>query len=173
MSRDALKLRDTDEFSEKYYLDYKEAVYDNLVTGIAYGAYIVVYVASVYVLLSKPGFTSSPHRMTLFGITTFMFALGIIALVLNTTIGFQEANPDNSTSTSCTTCTESYVWETTIFLMCIMCDSICAWRTVILWNKDKRIIAILVFFILGTTVAAGCGVVFGLATPHPSKGTLV
>jgi len=44
-----------------------------------------------------------------------------------------------------------------------MCDSICAWRTVILWNKDKRIIAILVFFILGTTVAAGCGVVFGFA----------
>ena len=33
----------------------------------------------------------------------------------------------------------------------ILCDSICAWRTVVLWNKDKRIIAILVFFNLATT----------------------
>ena len=33
----------------------------------------------------------------------------------------------------------------------ILCDSICAWRTVVLWNKDKRIIAILAFFILVTT----------------------
>jgi hypothetical protein len=30
----------------------------------------------------KPGFTSSPPRMFMFGITTFMFILGIIALVL-------------------------------------------------------------------------------------------
>ena len=32
----------------------------------------------------------------------------------------------------------------------ILCDAICAWRTVVLWNKDKRIIAILVLFVLGT-----------------------
>jgi hypothetical protein len=32
----------------------------------------------------------------------------------------------------------------------ILCDIICAWRTVVLWNKDKRIIAILLLFILGT-----------------------
>jgi hypothetical protein len=36
-------------------------------------------------------------------------------------------------------------------VQCIMCDSICAWRTVIIWNKDKRVIAILVFFILVST----------------------
>ena len=32
----------------------------------------------------------------------------------------------------------------------ILCDAICAWRTVVLWNKDKRVIAILLLFILGT-----------------------
>ena len=31
----------------------------------------------------------------------------------------------------------------------ILCDMICVWRTVILWNKDKRIIAILALFNLG------------------------
>ena len=33
---------------------------------------------------------------------------------------------------------------------CIMCDSICAWRAVILWNKNQRAIAIIVTFILIT-----------------------
>jgi hypothetical protein len=32
----------------------------------------------------------------------------------------------------------------------VLCDLICAWRAVVIWNEDKRIIAILVFFILGT-----------------------
>ncbi len=31
-----------------------------------------------------------------------------------------------------------------------MSDVICAWRSVVLWNKDKRVIAILLLFILGT-----------------------
>ena len=29
-------------------------------------------------------------------------------------------------------------------------DIICAWRTVVLWDRNKRVIAILLFFILGT-----------------------
>jgi hypothetical protein len=33
----------------------------------------------------------------------------------------------------------------------ILCDVICAWRMVVLWRKDKHIIAVHVFFILGTT----------------------
>jgi len=43
---------------------------------------------------SKPGFTSSPSpsrsKMFLLGITTSMFILGIIALVLETTLEFQQ-----------------------------------------------------------------------------------
>jgi hypothetical protein len=33
----------------------------------------------------------------------------------------------------------------------ILCDVICTWCTVVLWRKDKRVIAVHVFFILGTT----------------------
>jgi hypothetical protein len=36
-------------------------------------------------------------------------------------------------------------------VQCIICGSICAWRTVVIWNKDKCVIAILVFFILVST----------------------
>lgn len=36
-----------------------------------------------------------------------------------------------------------------------MSDIICAWRAVVLWNKDKRVIAILLLFILGTVGVSG------------------
>jgi hypothetical protein len=98
MSRDAFKLRDSDKLSEECYLGYKAAVYDNL---------------------GQPGFSSSLYRMSLFGMTTVMFALGIIALVLNTMIVFQEANIDSSIS--CNTCYR--VWETTTFLMVHLHDA--------------------------------------------------
>jgi hypothetical protein len=35
----------------------------------------------------------------------------------------------------------------------ILCDIICAWRTVVIWHNDKRIVAILAFFILAITGA--------------------
>ncbi|KAN0129144.1 hypothetical protein V8E53_013015 [Lactarius tabidus] len=143
-----------------YYYQYKVTVYDNLFVGIVYGAYIVLYVTSVYVLLRKPGFTSSPPRMFMFGTTTFMFALGIIALVLETTLGFQQMqlmlNPDASGIwSSYRTNVVIAVGATITRLMYILSDIICAWRAVVLWNRDKRVIAILLLFILGTTAAAG------------------
>jgi hypothetical protein len=117
----------------------------------------------------KPGFTSSPPRMFMFGITTFMFALGIIALVLATLLGCQLmkailADSDLGSSFLIS----SAVWATITRLMVrlnntcclpdpltvvqyLLSDIICAWRTVVLWNRDKRVIAILLFFILGTT----------------------
>ena len=39
---------------------------------------------------SRPGFTSSPPRKFMFGMTTSMFVLGITTLVLETTVGFQQ-----------------------------------------------------------------------------------
>ncbi|KAH9960356.1 hypothetical protein BGW80DRAFT_1364365 [Lactifluus volemus] len=33
--------------------------------------------------------------------------------------------------------------------MYILSDIICAWRAVVLWNRDKRVIVILLLFILG------------------------
>ncbi|KAI9439086.1 hypothetical protein H4582DRAFT_112939 [Lactarius indigo] len=46
--------------------------------------------------------------------------------------------------------------------MYILSDIICAWRAVVLWNRDKRVIAILLLFVLGTTAAAGCELGFSL-----------
>ncbi|KAH8991489.1 hypothetical protein EDB86DRAFT_3079902 [Lactarius hatsudake] len=129
-----------------YYSQYKLTVYDNLFVAIALrlstsGVYIVLYVISLHVLLSTPGFTSSRPRMFMFGITTFMFALAIVALVLETAFGFQQMKLLlDFTDTN----TPNGAYYT-------LSDIVCAWRAVVLWNRDKRVIAVLLLFILGTT----------------------
>jgi len=103
----------------------------------------------------------------MFGITTFMFALGIIALVLETAFGFQQMQLFLDPTT--TNVWSSYrtnviiaVGATITRLMYILSDMICAWRAVVLWNRDKRVIAILLLFILGTIAAAGSALGLGL-----------
>ncbi|KAH9058108.1 hypothetical protein EDB87DRAFT_952161 [Lactarius vividus] len=130
-------------------------VFDDLAVGIVYGVYIVLFVISAYVLLSRPGFTSSQTRMFLFGITTFMFALGTTALVLEKALELQKIEFN-----------VFYFAEGGITrLMYILSDVICAWRAVIIWNRDRRVIAILLLCILGTIAAAGCEIGLGFVTP--------
>ncbi|KAH8991491.1 hypothetical protein EDB86DRAFT_2933382 [Lactarius hatsudake] len=50
-------------------------------------------------------------------------------------------------------------------LMYILSDIVCAWRAVVLWNRDKRVIAILLLLILGTIAAAGCELGLNLVPP--------
>jgi hypothetical protein len=107
--------------------------------------------------------------MFMFGITTFMFALGIVALVLVTTLGFKITQMIFYPTSNLHVAAYYYAWASITCLMVrwlgafmpsaslnltalqyILCDIICAWRTVVLWNKDKRVIAILLLFILGT-----------------------
>ncbi|KAH8991472.1 hypothetical protein EDB86DRAFT_3244655 [Lactarius hatsudake] len=117
-------------------------VYDDLFVGILYGIYIVLYVTSMHVLMSPPGFTSSRHRMFRSGLTTFMFALGTTALALQKALELQniEFNVFYFADGGITR------------LMYILSDVICAWRAVVIWDSDRRVIAILLLFILATIV---------------------
>jgi hypothetical protein len=106
-----------------------------------------------------------------------MFVLGLIALVLETTLGFLQMQllldptSDGIWSSTYTNiiiavgatitrimvrleqrCRLSMLTKTKQY---ILSDVVCAWRAVVLWNKDKRVIAILSLFILGTTGASG------------------
>jgi len=153
---------------------YKSAVYNYRFAGIVYGAYIVVYVTSVYVLLSPPRFTSLPTRKYMLGVTTLMFALGIIALVLGITVEFQLGNSPivYETRLGPSGPVISYhLWEAVACLMYILCDIICAWRTVVLWKYDRRIIGILAFFILVTTGASVLSICFGLSEGRGGRST--
>ncbi|KAI9433493.1 hypothetical protein H4582DRAFT_2101524 [Lactarius indigo] len=160
---------------------YTLTAYNNLIVGIVYGIYIVLYVTSVHILLRKPGFTLSRPRMVMFGITTFMFAMGIIALVLEMALGFQQYqystrgnvwSPYHTnvvfavgiTIIRIMVCLHFYAIYLTRLkaVQYILSDIICAWRAVVLWNRDKRVIAILLLFILGTIAAGGCELGLGL-----------
>ena len=72
---------------------------------------------------SKPGFSSSSLRMCMFGITAFMFALGVIAMVLDTTMGFLTAEPhfDSHGDPFYARC--YYVWATITCLMVRLRDA--------------------------------------------------
>ncbi|KAH9026510.1 hypothetical protein EDB85DRAFT_169371 [Lactarius pseudohatsudake] len=145
--------------AEFYYLQYILTVYDNLFVGIVYGVYIVLYVTSVHIL-SKLGFTSCPARMFMFVITTLMFALAIVALALRTALGFQAMQlflmPLPHLWSPRRVIIVSLVEATITRLMYVLSDIVCAWRAVVLWHSDKRIVAILLLLILGTAAAAGC-----------------
>ncbi|KAH9026516.1 hypothetical protein EDB85DRAFT_2175271 [Lactarius pseudohatsudake] len=155
---------DNSNNSEFYYFEYKLTVYDNLFAGIVYGVYIVLYVTSAHIL------------MIMFGITTLMFALAIVALVLRTALGFQVMQAFLG-FTSAHTWSEdrfhvvSLVEAAITRLMYVLSDIVCAWRAVVLWNRDKRIIAILLLLILGTAAAAGCELRLGGSVAPSGNGS--
>ncbi|KAH8981319.1 hypothetical protein EDB92DRAFT_1953202 [Lactarius akahatsu] len=157
--------------SEFYYFEYKLTVYDNLFVGTVYGVYIVLYVTSVHILL-----------MFMFGTTTLMFALAIVALVLRTALGFQRMQSLLNVLSVPPGFTPVHTWSNDRFivvslveatitrLMYILSDIVCAWRAVVLWNRDKHIIAILLLLILGTTAAAGCELGLDPVPPSGQSG---
>lgn len=123
-------------------------------------------------------------------VTTAMFALGLIALVFNTQLSYQQFTFDFDPSggqlwsprrTSITTAVgatltcmivsghpsiqrkEKSSNFLSIYLRAplqlfrssprpkyILSFVVCAWRAAVLWNYDRRVVAVLVFFILGT-----------------------
>ncbi|KAI9439105.1 hypothetical protein H4582DRAFT_1946826 [Lactarius indigo] len=104
---------------------------------------------------SPPGFTSSRPRMFWFGITTFMFALGTTALALQKALELRMID----------FVIYFYADGGVTRLMYILSDIICAWRAVVIWIGDKRVIAILLLFILGTIATAGCEIGLGFVPP--------
>ncbi|KAI0259774.1 hypothetical protein BC834DRAFT_1035748 [Gloeopeniophorella convolvens] len=142
------------------YAAYKSAVYCNLFVGIVFGAYVVLYSTSLYILLRRDGLLRSTPRMFMLCVTSTMFILGLVALVLETTLGLQQIiiqlNPSSgSIWSSHRTDVVIAVGATITRIIYIMSDIVCAWRASVLWNHDRRVIALLTLFILGTMAAAG------------------
>ncbi|KAH9960353.1 hypothetical protein BGW80DRAFT_1256219 [Lactifluus volemus] len=134
-----------DPTASAYYSVYNSAVYFNLFVGIAWGG------QPASLLLLGPHICSTSHpRIFMLGMTTLMFVLSLIALVLETAFYF----PASALSHLPT----GNRWRD----MYILSDIICAWRAVVLWNKDKRVIAILMLLILGNIAAAGYDLVVNL-----------
>ncbi|KAH8981336.1 hypothetical protein EDB92DRAFT_1820289 [Lactarius akahatsu] len=81
----------------------------------------------------------------------------VVGIVYETVLGFRQYHyfTYGNVWSACRTNVVFAVESTITRLMYILSDIICAWRAVVLWNRDKRVIAILLLLILGTTVSTG------------------
>jgi len=139
---------------------YEATAYSNLVVGIVFGAYIVLYGTSLYILLRNGGLLRSAPRLFMLIVTTAMFALGIIALALDTSLTYQQFTLDLSPTSGALwsprrTNVVAATGATIICAIFIISDVVCAWRAAVLWNYDRRVVSILALFVLGT-IAAAC-----------------
>ncbi|KAH9956019.1 hypothetical protein BC827DRAFT_1234415 [Russula dissimulans] len=91
--------------------------------------------------------------------TTATFALGITALVLETSLAYQqfalELIPSSRSLWSARrTNVIMAVGATIACVIYIISDVFCAWRAAVLWNYDRRVVTVLALFVLGTVAAA-------------------
>ncbi|KAI0259486.1 hypothetical protein BC834DRAFT_628067 [Gloeopeniophorella convolvens] len=128
---------------------------DALTSGLLYGAYAMLYFASTGILLSKRNSTKLGAKTFMISITTLMFVLGTIALVLNTCLLQRELES--------ATLPELVTWQTIrktevildifsaiVRVNPILSDIVCAWRAFVLWNSDRRVLAFLTTMIFAT-----------------------
>ncbi|KAI9449525.1 hypothetical protein F5148DRAFT_1247327 [Russula earlei] len=150
----------TDLLLELYDIQQATA-YSNLAVGIVFGAYVILYSTSLNILLRNDGLRlRATPRLFMLVVTTAMFALGFIALVLETSLAYQQftllLRPSRGSlwSTSKTN-TVTAVGSTIACITYIIADVVFAWRAAVLWNYDRRIVATLALSVLGTVAAAG------------------
>ncbi|KAI0258521.1 hypothetical protein BC834DRAFT_1036327 [Gloeopeniophorella convolvens] len=126
------------------------------------GMYFAMYFVSVRVLLSYGPLRKSRANIFMFCITTSMFISGTVAIVLGSglisqSVPFilQDIDPSFGAWSDRTTDTVTDIFAVITRLNPILSDIVCAWRAVVIWRWDRRVILILTTCILGTLAAAG------------------
>jgi len=138
-----------------------DAISNNLYTGLAYGMFLAVYLISIRILLSKGPLLRSVEQMFLFGITAIIFILSTIVIVLGpglmsqvipTMIKTMDPTFDRVWSIH-----KLYVVSSMMTVITglnpILSDVVCAWRAMVLWKYDRRVVTILSICLLGTFAA--------------------
>ncbi|KAI0275529.1 hypothetical protein BGY98DRAFT_992487 [Russula aff. rugulosa BPL654] len=134
----------------------------NLWTGIAYGMFLTVYCISIRILLSRGSLLNSPGHMFVFAITTVIFILATTVLYFGpdlTTQGIpfiiRVIDPSIAVGWS------PHKLNVVVGVIAVisrlnpvLSDVVCAWRAMVLWKYDRRVIALLSVCVLGTF--AGC-----------------
>ncbi|KAI0258134.1 hypothetical protein BC834DRAFT_119953 [Gloeopeniophorella convolvens] len=157
-----------------FYTQFRNGVCYNLSTGIVYGMYFAMYWVSVRVLLADGPLSRSRANTFMFSVTTFMFIFGTVAIVLGPGLTLQavpfiveDFDPSFPGGWSNrTTNTVAAIFAVITRLNPILSDVVCAWRAVVLWRWDRRVLLILGTCILGTLGAAGFDLKLALEV-HP------
>jgi len=137
------------------------AISYNLWTGLAYGMFLTVYCISIRILLSKGSLLNSRGHMFVFSITTIILILASIVLFFGpelTTQGIpiiiKLIDPSVAVGWS------PHKLDVVVGIIAVitrlnpvLSDVVCAWRAMVLWKNDRRVVALLSICVLGTFAA--------------------
>ncbi|KAH9173239.1 hypothetical protein EDB89DRAFT_2068992 [Lactarius sanguifluus] len=145
------------------HLQFRNAVSYNLYTGLAYGMLVVVYFISIRIQLSKGALFHSPGHMFMFGSTTLIFVLATVVIVVGPGLTLQAIpgiirfiDPSLAVGWSIhkINIMTGVVATITRINACsplpVISDMVCAWRAIVLWKYDRRVVIILSACITGT-----------------------
>jgi len=137
---------------------FSNAIAYNLYTGLAYGMLFVVYFISIRIQLSKGSLFHSRGNLFMFGSTTLIFVLataviivgpGLVLQVIPGFINFIDPSVVIGWSTHKIDVMTGVIASITR-INPIISDMVCAWRAIVLWRYDRRVVAILSACIVGT-----------------------
>lgn len=146
---------------DEIHQQFRRAISYNLYTGLAYGMLLVVYFISIRIQLSKGSLFHSPGHMFMFGSTTLIFVLATVVIIVGPGLTMQ-AIPgiirfiDPSLAVGWSTHKINVmtgVVATVTRINPIISDMVCAWRAIVLWRYDRRVVIILSACIAGTFAA--------------------
>ncbi|KAI0054803.1 hypothetical protein BV25DRAFT_1922360 [Artomyces pyxidatus] len=155
---------------EVLYLTIREELIITLFIGLFYGAYCVLMIGSVYILLRyQGGALKARSRIAMLAVIVVMFSLATIAVALQLPLYLRQlpslidpevtGAPWSNRRTNIITS----VGAVSVRINYILSDAIVVWRALVLWRSDFKISTILAVFMLGTIAAAGTDVGLSLA----------
>ncbi|KAI9439073.1 hypothetical protein H4582DRAFT_1946478 [Lactarius indigo] len=143
---------------DQIHRQFRHAVSYNLYTGLAYGMLVVVYFISIRIQLSKGALFHSPGHMFMFGSTTLIFVLATVVIIVGPGLTLQAIpgvikfiDPSFAIGYSIHKIDVlTGVVAAITRINPVISDMVCAWRAIVLWKYDRRVVFILSACITGT-----------------------
>ncbi|KAH8993744.1 hypothetical protein EDB92DRAFT_1853160 [Lactarius akahatsu] len=136
---------------DQIHRQFRHAVSYNLYTGLAFGMLVVVYFISIRIQLGS--LFHSPGHMFMFGSTTLIFVLATVVIIVGAGLTLQPIpgvirfiDPSISIGWSI----HKIDVMAGVVAAPVISDMVCAWRAVVLWKYDRRVVFILSACITGT-----------------------
>jgi len=157
---------------------FNNAISYHLYTGLAYGMLFVVYFISIRIQLSKGSLFDSRGNIFLFGSTTLIFVLATVVIIVgpgltlqiipgfikfidpSVVVGWSSHKIDVMTG----------VIATITRINPIISDMVCAWRAIVLWKYDRRVVTILSACVVGTFAVSIYDIKLALMNKPGSQG---
>ncbi|KAI0259488.1 hypothetical protein BC834DRAFT_905791 [Gloeopeniophorella convolvens] len=164
---------------EYLYSLFQSAIYESIFSGILYGTQEITVVFrqrishSTQAYMAQGKILKSRPLLFMLSVTTTMFMLGTVAFALSICLSLQQF----AQSLQLPAAWSVYYIDATADILAIitqlnpiLSDIVCAWRAVVLWNSDKRVLALLTATVLGTIGAAGYNLSLNLVTLSGKTG---